>query len=109
MKTEEAQPSSLMHGAANALKTFQSVLAAGDTVMKTFPVADMVRAGQQMSSSGLLNLRNSAGVKGGVPLGVKDKATGATRLPKGGRWLLALIAHLCRNHCSFFCVLRFFR
>lgn len=82
VKAEEGYPS-FMQSAASALKTFQSVLAAGDTVMKTFPVADLVRAGQQMSNSGLLNLRNSAGVKGGVPVGVKDKAVGATRPPKG--------------------------
>lgn len=56
------------------LQTFHSVMGAGETVLKTFPVAEIVKTGYELSNSGLLQRPTRGG-------GKKD----ATAPPFGGK------------------------
>lgn len=71
----EREIEGMASGVESMFSTLQAMMAAGDTVMKTFPIADMVRTGYQLANSGLLD-----GAKGGG-----GKGTGATAPPTGGR------------------------
>lgn len=53
-------------------RTIQTVMAAGDTVMKTVPIADMVKVGYQLANSGVFNRGPRGGGKvdaAGPPVG----------------------------------------
>lgn len=53
-------------GAGDVLETLHAVMAAGDTFMSTFPVADLVKTGYELSNSGVLRSRPQGGGKKGA-------------------------------------------
>lgn len=65
-------------GLAELVNTFHAVLGAGETVMQTFPVAELVKTGYELSNSGILQRQTRRGKKNAAapPIGGKRLTDG---------------------------------